>query len=390
MTSHPGTRLLAVLLLPAFLSAAPPTDKDPSPLLARIKAVKVEGQGNAEAQAAWQQLVRIGPGALLPTLAAMPETEAIANNWLRAAVDAIAEKQLQARQPLPAKELERFVLDLKQSGVARRLAYEWLCRADDSTPKRLLPSMLDDPAGELRRDAVAVVITKADALLKEGKKDEAAKGYRTAFDAARDGDQVDALAKRLGDLGVKVDVAAHYGFLLDWNLLSAFDNTGGTGYEVAYPPEKSLEPGKTYIGKKGAETKWVAHTTSDPHGIVDLNKVLGKLKGAVVYAHIVVDSPREQPVQLRAGGMTALKIYLNGKQAFGREEYHHGFSLDQHVGAGTLRKGRNEVLVKLCQNEQTESWAQDWKFQLRLCDELGGAVAFKVVPVASETKEKQR
>ena len=48
--------------------------------------------------------------------------------------------------------------------------------------------------------------------------------------------------------------------------------------------------------------------------------------------------------------------------------------MDQYSGRGTLKKGRNEVLVKVCQNEQTDAWAQRWDFQLRVCDELGGAV----------------
>jgi hypothetical protein len=390
MTFHPGTRLLAVLLLPAYLPAAPTPENDPTPLLNCIKAVKTEGKGNAEAQAAWQQLVQIGPAALLPILTAMPENDAIVNNWLRSAVDAIAEKQVQAGKVLPVKELEAFIANREHSGVARRLAYEWLSRVDETTPKRLLPGMLDDPGSELRRDAVAVVIAKGDNLRESRQKDEAIKAYRTAFDAARDADQVDGLAKKLGEMGVKVDVAAHYGFILDWKIVSAFDNKGGIGYEAAYLPEKELVPGATYKGKNGADTKWVSHVTEDAHGVVDLNKVLGKIKGVVAYAHVVVDSPREQPVQLRAGTMNAVKLYLNGKQLFGREEYHHGISPDQHVGIGTLKKGRNEVLVKVCQNEQTENWAQEWKFQLRLCDELGGAIPFKVVPVETEKKEKQR
>ena len=36
--------------------------------------------------------------------------------------------------------------------------------------------------------------------------------------------------------------------------------------------------------------------------------------------------------------------------------------------------GTNVILLKICQNEQTESWAQDWEFQLRVCDGLGTAV----------------
>jgi hypothetical protein len=31
--------------------------------------------------------------------------------------------------------------------------------------------------------------------------------------------------------------------------------------------------------------------------------------------------------------------------------------------------------VKCCQNEQTESWAGEWKFQLRITDPLGQPLA---------------
>ena len=47
-----------------------------------------------------------------------------------------------------------------------------------------------------------------------------------------------------------------------------------------------------------------------------------------------------------------------------------------------LRKGRNEVLLKVCQNEQKDDWAQTWSFQARLCDALGGAVPFAIVTEA--------
>ena len=58
---------------------------------------------------------------------------------------------VQARKLLPTKELEAFIADRKHSGVGRRLAYEWLCRVDETAPKRLLPGMLDAQAA---RDAV--------------------------------------------------------------------------------------------------------------------------------------------------------------------------------------------------------------------------------------------
>jgi hypothetical protein len=36
-----------------------------------------------------------------------------------------------------------------------------------------------------------------------------------------------------------------------------------------------------------------------------------------------------------------------------------------------LQAGRNTILVKVCQNEQTEEWTVEWDFQLRVTDALG-------------------
>jgi len=35
------------------------------------------------------------------------------------------------------------------------------------------------------------------------------------------------------------------------------------------------------------------------------------------------------------------------------------------------KPGRNTILVKVCQNEQTEDWTKEWEFQLRVTDDLG-------------------
>ena len=43
------------------------------------------------------------------------------------------------------------------------------------------------------------------------------------------------------------------------------------------------------------------------------------------------------------------KIFLNGKELFGRDEYHHGAPFDAHIGKGTLKKGENVIVLKVCQ-----------------------------------------
>jgi hypothetical protein len=347
-------------------------------LLARIKAVGKEGRGSAEAGQAWRALVQTGPDALLPALAALDDADDATANWLRTAVDAIAEHELTAGRQLPAAKLEEFVKQTKHSGPARRLAYDCLVRVDKTTPDRLLPGMLDDPGAELRRDAVAVVLKEADRLLDRGDRAGAAAAYGKALYAARDVDQVEQTIKQLATLGIHIDVTRQLGFIRKWQLLAPFDNSGQKGFAVAYPPEKKVDLDAVLEGKGGAKARWSEYTTSEPRGLVDLNKVLGKQKGVVAYAFAAVNSPRERPVQVRFGCCNAVKVFLNGEQIFFREEYHHGQEVDQYIASGKLRAGRNELLLKVCQNEQTEPWAQNWMFQVRLCDDLGGAVPFTV------------
>lgn len=365
--------LASLLLLSLALCAA-----EIEPLLKQLKAVGREGVGNVEANAAWKELTQIGGSALIPALTAFENASPSAVNWLRTAVDAIAERELAAGRKLQAAELEAFLKDEKRDPAARRLAYEWLVKVDRTAPDRLLPGMLNDSSVDLRRDAVARVLTEAENQLAKDKA-AATRTYHTALASARDKDQVDLIAKQLKTLGVEVDLPKHFGFITRWALVGPFDNRKGIGFNAAYPPEKTVDLKASYQGKDVAVLDWAEHVTPDPYALVDLNKAIAKHMGATAYAYAVVESPREQLVQVRAGSNNAVKLFLNGKQVYLRDEYHHGQRMDQHIGHGTLQAGRNEVLIKICQNEQTEQWAQSWSFQLRLCDSVGGAVPFKVV-----------
>ena len=61
--------------------------------------------------------------------------------------------------------------------------------------------------------------------------------------------------------------------------------------------------------------------------------------------------------------------------------------MDQHVGRGRLRAGDNTVLVKVCQNDQDQAWAQEWPFQCRLCDATGGALPLTQAVAAADGKK---
>jgi hypothetical protein len=372
-------RLAGVFVGGILIATAPARAADAAPLLARIKAVGKEGTGNAAAARAWKELTKEGAAALLDVLGSLDDAGPVAANWLRAAVDTIAEKTLAAGKPLPADRLEAFVRDVRHTGAARRLAYEWLTRADPTAPDRLLPGMLSDPGAELRRDAVAVVLKEAQTHAERKQETAARATFQKALKYARERDQVTLIADELKKRGVDIDLTTHFGFITRWMIVGPFDNKSGKGFHVVFPPERGVDLKAEYTSKDGKKLRWTGHVTSLPMGKVDFNKAIGALHGTTAFAYTEVESAVSRPVELRVASNNALRIYLNGKEIFFREEYHHGMSLDQHVGTGKLKAGRNEILVKICQNEQSDPWAQEWSFQLRICDAIGGAVPVTVV-----------
>ncbi len=92
------------------------------------------------------------------------------------------------------------------------------------------------------------------------------------------------------------------------------------------------------------------------------------------YATAEFYSAARREVQFRLTSFNALKLWLNGALLLREPVYHSGSQLDQWVARGTLQPGKNVILVKVNQNEQTQAWARVWGFQLRVCDDLGGAI----------------
>ena len=343
-------------------------------LLSTIKAVGREGQGNIEAQRAVRELSRQDAAVLPVILPAFDDANPLAANWLRGAFESIADREVRGGKPLPAAELEAFVRDRAHNARARRMAFEWLTKVDPTAGDRLIPGMLNDPSSELRRDAVGKLIAQAAALSPEKQRDDAIRIYRDALRGATDKDQVDAIVGPLRKMGQQVDLQKHFGFLTRWSVIGPFDNRGGKGFQEVYAPEKELKLDATYKGQLG-DVRWeTLKHTEDDYGMVDIAKAVQPYKGAVMYTTTQFLSPRRQNLELRLGTPNAWKLWINGKLAFAREEYHRGTALDQYRVAVSFEAGKNTVLLKLCQNEQKEDWAQDYKFQLRLCDATGTAV----------------
>jgi ribosomal protein L11 methylase PrmA len=107
---------------------------------------------------------------------------------------------------------------------------------------------------------------------------------------------------------------------------------------------------------------------------MDQNNLIGRHKGAVAYAYQEFESDRDQTVELRLGTPNGWKLWVNGQSLFAHEEYHQSARMDQYRTPVQLKAGKNAILLKICQNEQDQDWAQEWKFQIRVCDPTGTAV----------------
>ena len=340
-----------------------------------MKLVKTgrEGAGNEEASAAWKQVVAGGPSALPFLLTMTGSGGPVADNWLRLAGDAIVDAALHEKKPVPLAEIEAILKDTKNAASARQLAFDLIAKADSALADRIEPGLVNDPVQELRRGAVQRLIDHA----KKQKSLTSGMGAKASFlkalDAVRDEDQTREIAGELKKLGTVVDLPKHFGFLMQWKVIGPFDNTERKGFDTVFPPEREVKLDAEYDGKKG-KVKWQPFTSKDETGKVDFNKPLGSLKEVTAYAVTTFDSSTERDAELRLGCKNGWKVWLNGELLFSRDEYHRGAQMDQYKMRCHLQKGANTVLVKCCQNEQTEQWTVEWEFQLRVCDSTGTAI----------------
>ncbi len=341
-----------------------------SELIAVISAVGAEGNGNIAAAKAWHDLSSRKVDTLLPILEALDSANELAANWLRSALETIVSRELAAKGSLPVIPLESFVLNKSHQAQARRLAYELIARADPPRAEKLLSEMINDPGSELRRDAVGGVLGKAALFLTAGKTNEARKSYSQLLTQARDVDQVDQIVKALRKMGETVEVAKAFGFITEWKVVGPFENGGGKGFAVAYPPERGIDLKAEYPGKS-EPVRWRDFVSKEDYGDVSMNLPFKHLKGVAAYAWTEFYTEKATPVELRLGSENAFKVWVNGQYLFGQDEYHRLKEIDQYPMRAELRRGRNEILVKVCQNEQTEDWADGWDFQLRVCDLFG-------------------
>ncbi len=355
-----------MLFLTFLSSLSANTDELLSSTLSKIGA---HGEGNREATIAISKAKQLDPSAILPLLNAMNSANPVGDNWIRAVIS----ETILSSDPanLPIEEIHQFLKNQSNAGSSRLTAFELL---QDNSPKlanSIIPSFVHDPEPSLRRFAINKILLDA-SLEKDA---EMALGlYQKALDSAREVDQIQEATKQLQKRGMEIDLVELMAFITDWEIVGPFDNTARTGFAKEYLPETERESGNSYSGKNG-EANWTPFSTSHSLGMVDVNEACGYIKEAVAYAKTTFSSDKEQKVQVRLGSKNAWKVWVNGDLLYSRDEYHRGKTrIDQFVIDGEFKKGANKILLKVCQNEQTQSWTKQWEFCLRITDETGKAV----------------
>lgn len=360
------------MALLAGSSAAIGQEESIADLLKTIQSVGPKGAGHPAAIKAVKQLREQDSSALVPILEGMEDAEPLAANWLRNAFETIVSHVPAAKQQAAIKAMQGFIDDTSHKPQMRRLAYEALADWDAKLASEMIPGFIDDPSDELRREAVVLLIEQAEQIDLEQNPEEAKQIYTKALASATDEDQVKAIVGPLEELGQKVDLQDHFGFITEWVVIGPFDNTDESGFDVVYPPEKEVDLGGAYAGKN-IEATWQPISTEDDYGVINVAKDLGPYKGAIAYLYTEFHAREARDdVEFRLATPNAWKLWVNGEEVFAREEYHRGTFFDQYrLPNQSLKAGKNRILIKLCQNEQEQPWAQDWQLQLRLCEPTG-------------------
>ena len=372
------TSFLLGALITVALSAVVSRGADVKELAATVNAIGLDGSGYPEAVVAVESLSKLESDAVLEILGSFDDDNPIAANWLRGAVESVAENARKQDKTLADEKLVAFIQDTSHSPKARAVAYHLLGIQNRSMADDLIPGFENDPSLELRLLAVDHLIGQAKTLNEADQQGPAIETYRKALTATRNAGQAQQIADALKELGEEVDTTEHFGFVKNWHIIAPFDFAGGEGFEKKYPPEIEINLKARYPGKLVEEldggARWKPIELGESKSRVDFNKAFAPIKEVVGYAVTTFDSDEARAVELRWGSPNGTKVWINGDLVGANKVYHAGDNFDQYIAKVDIKPGENIILVKLVQNDQTQSWTNVWHFSLRVCDHLGTAI----------------
>lgn len=182
---------------------------------------------------------------------------------------------------------------------------------------------------------------------------------RTALEEIKSSTQNAELLKQANEALKNIDALA--GCITTWRIAGPFtvDQKDGLALiDVPLGPEV-----------EGATTDWKnppAPSKPESAWQIDLLKAFGG-NNRVAYAKASVWSEKAQKVRLEIGSDDGVKVMLNGKQVFAKNQVRRFIANEDKVKT-ELKQGENTLLLKITQG------GGDWAFSMRIRDEKGGAI----------------
>lgn len=152
-------------------------------------------------------------------------------------------------------------------------------------------------------------------------------------------------------------------FITDWNLIGPFDAPDMNHLQVAYPPEKEIDFGKTYQGKGNVPLRWKT-IKAEPSGFMRLENRITPSERGIVYGLVYVHSPDKRDVLLLLGSDDGVRVWINGNLIHTNPAYRGAYP-DQDRIPVTLDKGWNTLLIKVLQG------GGGWGYYVRFVDPDG-------------------
>lgn len=133
----------------------------------------------------------------------------------------------------------------------------------------------------------------------------------------------------------------------DWRVIGPFASEQlpggpGKGMAAAYAPESG---GGEPVGDQGQPLAWIHPTIPDEY--INLHQLTGAYNWRVGYAATTIESTADQAAVLRFGMDYWARVWLNGEQVFEQLEGHGPPCRAQYTVPVQLRKGANQLLVKI-------------------------------------------
>jgi hypothetical protein len=170
-----------------------------------------------------------------------------------------------------------------------------------------------------------------------------------------------------------------------WQLIGPFDNAKFAKHNVVYPPEREIKLDQSYPGKNGHQVSWKKLENRDWQ-IIDLKQFgspeLNDYAIAYLFREIIVDQSASLTVDM--GSDDGLKVWLNGKVLVDAD-VPRGLNPQDHQITFPLRKGSNELLVKVTQGQG--GW--DFQIQPRIDAQIAAMLEYHLnqdFPLSPESK----